>query len=169
MNKNMPKFYCIAMLAVFYGGYHSSVTAKTKTLPVVASLAVDTVKSVTLYAKIPVSSPLFVVRAQIDAFNRQDFKASMDTIHPSSPGFQTTRDFSKMLLERYQLRFKLQNTAIESITADTAKVRFTQTTKKITGPEFRNNRIDGIHVLKKYKGKWKIYDTKTIKIEYLDN
>ncbi len=167
MNKNIPKFYYIAMLAVFYGGYHRSVAAKT--LPVVASLAVDTVKSVTLYAKIPVSSPLFVVQSQIDALNRQDLKASMDAMHPSSPAFQTTKDFGKMIFENYQLRFKLQSTAIESITADTAKVRFTQTTKKITGPEFRNNRVDGVHILKKYKGKWKIYDTKTIKIEYLDN
>jgi hypothetical protein len=149
-------------MALIGGSQQHLAMAKT------TSLSIETVKSMALYAKTPVSSPLTVVRAQVDALNRQNLNASMDGIHPSSPMFQSTKEFAEVIFKNYKLRFTLQKIALESMTADTAKVRFTQITKKISGPEFRNNRVIGVHTLKKYQGKWKIYDSKTIKIEYLD-
>jgi hypothetical protein len=161
MNKHLPQIYWIITIALLGGGQHQLAMAKT-------SLSIETSHRMALVAKVPVSSPLTVIRTQLDALNRQNLNASMDGIHPSSPMFQSTKEFGEVIFKNYKLRFTLQNLALESITADTAKVRFTQITKKISGPEFRNNRLTGIHTLKKHQGKWKIYDSKTIKIEYLD-
>ncbi len=160
MNKNLLQIYSIMTISLLSAGQNHFAMAKT------ASLPAETVKGT--YAKVPVLSPVAVVRAQVDALNRQNLNASMDGIHPSSPMFQSTKEFGEVIFKNYKLRFTLQNVALESISADTAKVRFTQMTKKISGPEFRNNRLVGIHTLKKYQGRWKIYDSKTIKIEYLD-
>jgi hypothetical protein len=162
MNKHLPQIYWITTIALLGGGQHQPAMAKT------ASLSIETSHRMALAAKVPVSSPLTVVRTQLDALNRQNLNASMESIHPSSPMFQPTKEFGEALFKNYKLRFTLQNLVLESITADTSKVRFTQITKKISGPEFRNNRLTGIHTLKKHQGKWKIYDSKTIKIEYLD-
>ena len=162
MNKHLPQIYWIITIALLGGSQQHLAMAKT------GSLSAQTVKSMALYAKVPALSPVAVVRAQLDALNRQNLNASMDGIHPSSPMFQSTKEFGEVIFKNYKLRFMLQNVALESITADTAKVRFTQITKKISGPEFRNNRLVGVHTLKKHQGKWKIYDSKTIKIEYLD-
>ncbi len=34
-------------------------------------------------------------------------------------------------------------------------------------PEFKNNRISGVHTLKKFKGEWKLFGTAIDNIEYL--
>lgn len=163
MHKHLRQIYLIATILLLGSSQHQSVMAKA------TGLSIERVQSMALSAKVPVSSPLTVVRAQFNALNRQDWNASMDSIHPASPIFQSTKEFGEALLaNNYKLRFTLQSIALESTTADTAKVRFTQITKRISGPEFRNNRLIGVHTLKKHQGKWKIYDTKTIKIEYLD-
>jgi hypothetical protein len=49
-----------------------------------------------------------------------------------------------------------------------AKVRFSQVTRKISGPEFRDNRVSGVHVLRKLNGEWKLFDTERIKVDYLE-
>jgi hypothetical protein len=162
MNKHLLQICGITTIALLSSGQHQLAMAQT------ASLSIETSPRMALAAKVSVSSPLTVVRTQLDALNRQNLNTSMDSIHPSSPMFQSTKEFGETLFKNYKLRFTLQNLVLESITADTAKVRFTQITRKISGPEFQNNRLTGVHTLKKHQGKWKIYDSKTIKIEYLD-
>jgi hypothetical protein len=163
MNNNLGNISWTAAITILLGCSGNASVAKV--LPAVDD---SVAAKVILYAKKPIATPVAVVRAQSEALNREDMKAAADAIHPSSPGFQQTKDITAKLFSIYDLRYTLKNIKLESETADTAKVRFSQITKKISGPAFRNNRIDGIHILKKDDGRWKIYDTQTIKIEFLD-
>jgi uncharacterized membrane protein len=47
-------------------------------------------------------------------------------------------------------------------------VKYVQITKKVSGPAFRDNKVTGIHILKKSDGKWKIYNTEIKDVKYLD-
>ena len=116
----------------------------------------------------PSEQVLAVVRAQVDALNRKDLPAVMAALDPQSAGFEQTRQMSAKIFQAYDLRYTLKEAAVESINGDEAKVRFVQTTEKISGPAFRNNRIEGVHTLKKRNGQWKIAGTEATKIEYLD-
>jgi hypothetical protein len=55
----------------------------------------------------------------------------------------------------------------ESDCAKEARVRFVQVTRKESGPEFRDNRIEGTHVLRRSEDDWKIWNTETENVEYL--
>jgi hypothetical protein len=109
-----------------------------------------------------------VVRANLAGIDTENVEASMAEIHPDSPGYNQTKEIAKKLAQAYNLRATLQDVSVVSITPDEARVHFIQTSKKVSGPAYRNNRIEGIHTLKKYQGKWKMYGTETIKLEYLD-
>jgi hypothetical protein len=164
ISNNLKNIYWITAITIWIGCYENAAVAKL--LPAVdGSNAVK----VTLSAKKPISTPVEVVCDQLEALNHEDLTAAIDAIHPSSPGFQQTKEWTEKFFDIYNLRYTFQKITLVSETVDTAKVQFSQTTKKVSGQTFRNNRIDGVHVLKKYNGKWKIYETQVIKIEFLDD
>jgi hypothetical protein len=49
-----------------------------------------------------------------------------------------------------------------------AKVRVIQTTRKISGQEFQDNKAFAIHTLRKSNGRWKLLRTDVEKIEGLN-
>jgi hypothetical protein len=91
----------------------------------------------------------------------------MSTIHSESP----VRDATKALIEKikdvYDLRYSVTDLKPEIPSADEAWVTFTQITERTAGPQFRNNRVKGVHIFKKEGGHWKFYDSKVIDAEYL--
>lgn len=115
------------------------------------------------------AEPIFaVVRAQMKALNRRDVNAALAIMHPDAPGLARTRETTEKLLEAYDLIFMLQNLSLESVNENEARVRFTQMTQRASGPAFRNNRVVGIHTLRKFDGAWKLYGTEVISTEYFD-
>ena len=76
---------------------------------------------------------LAVVRANVDALNREDLSAAVAVMHPDSPGFQQTKEMSEKLFPTYDLRYTLKDLAIDSVTGDEARVRFSQVTEKLSG------------------------------------
>lgn len=111
---------------------------------------------------------LAVIRANIDAINREDIDASMAVFASDSPVLQATRDATEKIFQAYDLRYTMEELVVDSVSGDEAKVRFSQLTEKVSGPEFRNNRFRGVHTLKKQDGVWKLYGTETTGIEFLD-
>ena len=116
----------------------------------------------------PSDAVLAVVRNQADALNRKDLDAVMVALDPTNPGYEQTKQMTAKVFGAYDLHYTLNDLAVESITGDEAHVRFSQTTEKVSGPAFRNNRVEGEHVLKKLNGAWKITSTQANKVEYLD-
>ncbi len=123
-------------------------------------------------APAPAPSPsdqvLAVVRGQIDALNRKDLPAVMSALDPESPGFEQTKTMTAKVFQAYDLHYSFKDLAVESITGDEAHVRFSQVTEKVSGPAFRNNRVEGEHILKKRNGAWKISSTQASNVTYLD-
>lgn len=114
------------------------------------------------------SDPLAVVRAQADALNRKDLAAAIAPIDPESPIFEPTKEMASKGFQTYDLRYTLKDLTLESMNGDEARVRFVQVTEKVSGPAFRDNRVAGVHALRKRNGEWKIFNTQITKVEYLD-
>ena len=123
--------------------------------------------------KAEISSPAWqpvdmALKAQINAMNGEDLPAFMSYLHPDNAGFRSAEVTTRKLFEDYELRTVLEKTEGISLTEGEAKVRFTQLTQKISGPEFRDNRVSGVHTLRKDNGVWKILATEADAVVYLD-
>lgn len=112
-------------------------------------------------------TPESVIYANAKYMNEENLSEVMNTIYSKSPVYDATENLVKELFSIYDLEYKVENLIIIEETEDDAQVRFVQTTSKINGPEFKNNRLTGIHQLKKENGSWKIYNTIREKLDYL--
>ena len=113
---------------------------------------------------------LNAVRANVDAMETRNIAGIMETIHPESPNYAATQQFIEELLANCTLRCTLENTKVLSVGQDEAQVSFIQTTEKVSSEmPFNDNRLEGIHLLKKHNGVWKIYSTQVTKSEILNN
>jgi len=111
---------------------------------------------------------LAAVRANIKAAQEEDLEAYLATIHPESPSYQQTKKLVRRLFENCDLSGELLELKLLAKTEDEARVEFVQKTRKLRGPEFQDNQVFGVHLLKKSDGRWKIMSTEIKKVEYLD-
>ena len=109
-----------------------------------------------------------VVILNLKALNEEDIEAYMATIDPSSPGFEITRSALLQSFSIYDLKYVMNKFDFVSISSNTAVVMVDQTTTKIRGPQFKNNRVVLIHNFNKSNEKWKMFSTEIKKIEYLN-
>jgi len=109
-----------------------------------------------------------VVKENLQTFEKEDFEAHMKTIHEESSIYEQTKNTVKLIMDQYDLKFELEEIEVLEMAADEAQVRYVQITKKINGPEFKNNRVKGVHTLKKFNGDWKLFSSTVENIEYLD-
>lgn len=109
-----------------------------------------------------------VVHDNLSAYNAQNIDAYMATIHPSAPGRSETRQSLDQLVGTYELHASLERADLLSISSREAEVGFTLVTRKISGPDFRDNRIDGVMILRRSDGEWKLYDQRVDNVTYLD-
>ena len=114
------------------------------------------------------NDPISVVQENIKAMNDRDLDRTMATIDEQSPSYDQTKQVAKKLFEMYELKYELENVRVITQTDDEARVACVQTTKKVSGPGFRDNRIDFVHTLRKVDGNWKIYYSNVNKIDYLN-
>jgi hypothetical protein len=113
-------------------------------------------------------TPEDVINANAEFMNAKDLDGMMSTIHPESPNYPAVESMAKLIFERYDLKYTIESMKILEENESEARVEYTQLTKKIKGPEFKDNRTIGIHTLKKDGDSWKIYSTKMTKITFLD-
>jgi hypothetical protein len=114
------------------------------------------------------SSPEEVIQTNIDYMNTEDLDGVMSTIHPDSPSFKTTENLAKQLFKIYDLNYKIEKLEVINENNQEATVNFTQLTTKISGPQFKNNRIQGVHIVRKDGDSWKLYSTKILNTEFLN-
>lgn len=109
-----------------------------------------------------------VVKDNLLAANNKKIDDYMATVHVESPLYQSTRDTMLEIYRVYDLEYSFVEIEVIDVSGDTGVVWFIQTTRKIKGPEFNDNQIEGIHTMKKYNDEWKIYETEVHNIVYLD-
>jgi hypothetical protein len=114
------------------------------------------------------NDPESVVRENIKAMNDKDLDRMMATIDEQSPSYDQTKQMAKKLFEMYDLKYELDSLKVITQTEDEARVECIQTTTKVKGPGFKDNRISFIHSLKKSEGIWKIYTSFVRKLDYLN-
>ena len=115
-------------------------------------------------AATPSMSPIDVIHRNIEAMNNEDIAGYMATIHPQAAGYAETEAALIELLETYDLSTTLSDVRLESETADEARVYALMTTRKLSGPEFNNNRLDVVFVLRKFQGEWKFFNQDVLDI-----
>jgi ketosteroid isomerase-like protein len=100
----------------------------------------------------------------------EDLNGVMWTIHEDSPGRADTMSMTQMMFDEFSIAYDVIESELQSIDANTAKVRVIQVTRKISGEQpFRDNRLEAIHTLRKSKdGNWKIYSSEVMNVEYLN-
>lgn len=99
----------------------------------------------------------------------EDLSEYMATIDPSAPMRDQTQRVVAQLFSDYDLSYNLESIEIISESATQATVRVTQTTKKVSGPDFKDHCVITNNELRKNGGKWRIFISNIEKIEYLTN
>jgi hypothetical protein len=108
------------------------------------------------------------IKSQITAANNEDLDGFMSYVHPDSPDFPDARAKAAKVFADNDLRTTLESLEAESVAEGEVKARFVQRTEKLSGEAFRNNRVTGTHVLRKDGAMWKLFSTRTDKVNYLD-
>lgn len=105
----------------------------------------------------------------LEAAEAEDIEAGMATMHPDSAFLTELKNMTEQIMAIYDFDYEYDNFEIMEILGDEAKVKITQTTRKIGGEaEFRDNRTVVIQTLKKHNGEWKFFNLpEIINIEYL--
>lgn len=114
------------------------------------------------------SSITSVVFENIAAHNAEDVERYMATLHSNAPNYDQTRDVLADMYQNYDIQHSITGVELLKSTKNRAEVSFVLTTKKIRGPDFRDNRVTGVFILKKEDGRWKLYDQEVDDIEYLE-
>ena len=92
----------------------------------------------------------------------------MATIHEKSPVYASTRKAILNLFKTYDISIEITKYKLIKVTDTEAQVRCTQTSKKTKGPAYKDNETIAVHTLKKSNGKWKIFNSKLEKVDFID-
>ena len=124
-----------------------------------------------LFSNAPTPTPdeLFsVIYTNLRTANAEDIDGYMATIHSRSPLYQQTDQALRSAFSTYDLSYVVSDLRIDKQTSNESKVHFTLTTKKVRGPTFRDNIVEGVFVLRPENGEWKIYQQDIIDVSYLN-
>ena len=111
---------------------------------------------------------LAVVWENLRALRAEDLKAAMATLDPDSSVYATTEAFTRDIFQLYDLSYEVSDLRVVSKSGSEARVHFVQVTRRVRGPAFADNQIEGEHFLRLVEGRWFIYATKADSIRYLD-
>ena len=109
-----------------------------------------------------------VIYANAEYLTKENLSGVMSTVDPESDQYSSTELLVENLFERFDLEFIVEEIKIIEQSDEQAKVNFTQLTKKVSGPQFKNNRIKGTHTLRKSDGSWLIFDTKILETNFIN-
>ena len=111
---------------------------------------------------------LDTVRKQIQALNQRDAETALTYVHPNAPGINQTRVLTKKMVQEFELLYMIQKLNLDSVTGDEAKVNYTEIIQRVSGGDYRSNRVTGVHTLRKDGDTWRLFTNKVLSTEYLD-
>ncbi|MBD2292659.1 hypothetical protein H6G06_03955 [Anabaena sphaerica FACHB-251] len=137
-----------------------------------ANLSVSIATTKTVEAITQQDNNVAEIRAVFDdnmrALNTENLDLAMSTIDENSPEYEETRQLTQKVFDTYDLKYEINKFEILEISDNKAKVRITQTTKKISGPAFKDNVLVSTNTLRKSNGRWKIVSTELESVNYLN-
>ena len=109
-----------------------------------------------------------VLQANITSSNDENINGVLATLDSTSPQFEQNKQLYGQIFKTYDLQYTLESTKIINYTENEAAVYSVQTTKKLKGPDFQDNRSVLVTTLKKSKdGKWMLEESYLIKSDKL--
>ena len=111
---------------------------------------------------------LDVLLQNLTAFEDEDLDGAMAALDPDSPIFEPTKAHVQEIFEQYDLAYRFLDLEVTSRTDTQAVIQFTQETRRLSGPDFRDNQVVGRHLLRKRDGEWVIYQTIADEVTFLD-
>lgn len=116
----------------------------------------------------PRESPAEVIRAHFEAMNREDLEAAMSYLDSDGPNYAITRSTTEQLFKNYDIRYSVEVLGeVSSEKKGERRVKVVQTTQKIAGPAFVDNKMTAYYVLKEGYFSWKIIRTEIFNVERL--
>lgn len=82
---------------------------------------------------------------------------------------EQTNALLNMAFENYDLSFKIESYKLLNVDSEKARVEVVAVTRKMNGPEFKDNRSKSQYFLKKIDGRWYIVKTENLSVEYLES
>lgn len=107
-----------------------------------------------------------LMEANLAAATAEDVDAYMATLHPDSPGAAATRQQMFQLLSTYDLSFRLLDFEFLGADAEYAVARTHHETRRLRGPVFRDNVVDGIQVFRLDGDEWRLWSTVVLEIKF---
>ncbi len=86
-----------------------------------------------------------LVKKSLKALNEENVTAYMSTIDLKSPDYAKTKETVSIVSKYYDIKYELNSLDILKFSGNEAIVRIIQTTKKIRGGDFRNNKIESLN------------------------
>jgi hypothetical protein len=111
---------------------------------------------------------LDAVLMNLRGLEKEDLDLAMLAIDPDSQIYETTKNLTREFFKMYDIDYEISDLVVTSKTSSEASVHFVQVTRKVSGPDFRDNRIEGEHMLHKKDGKWLVYQTRPDNVDYLN-
>lgn len=113
-----------------------------------------------------------VLSANVTALSNEDWEAAMETIHPQSIFYETTKlhaqqvcDLDLDLDAEFEVLYAAYSSEEDAVHAD-IKVR----TRKVGGAStFLDNELTTTQVLRQHNGQWKIWSTEFVHFEALED
>jgi tetratricopeptide (TPR) repeat protein len=117
----------------------------------------------------PTANELYAsIYSNIRAANSENLTAYMNTIHSKSPLYNQTERLLKEAFSEFDLSYYVSDLEIEKQSRSEAEIHFRLTTRKLRGPAFRDNVVEGIFIMRPEDGVWKIYDQEVIDVQYIN-
>ncbi|MFA9558154.1 hypothetical protein ACERII_12660 [Evansella sp. AB-rgal1] len=107
------------------------------------------------------------VYKNLEAAQQADLDGYMATLHTDSPYYESTRISMEEIFSIYELDYVIEEIEVMEISEQVAKVWLIQTTTKISGPDFNDNQIEIVNIMRKQGDEWKIYETEVWDVIYL--
>lgn len=100
-----------------------------------------------------------VVRKNVECVANEDLDGFLATLHAESDTYKETITSLREMYEKVDISVELLTCWVTDVQGDTAEVRFVQNVRRVKGSPMRDYQVSGFHVLKKDKGKWKMFST----------
>ncbi len=108
-----------------------------------------------------------VIKKNMEATEKKDKQAVLNTIHKDSPQRQSTIKGLDFVFKQYNFHFQLDDVRVLEVLGDSAVVYFKQTTIPIGKQQgVTANTAEGFDYMKKEGKEWKIYSTRFLNTEY---
>jgi len=107
-----------------------------------------------------------VVLENLKATQAEDMKATLKTVHTTSPVYAGTKQMLQQIFSTYDLKYTLLEYKFVGEENGYAYIRIKQLTEKINGPEFRTNELEALQVFKQENGVWKMWTQANLSVTF---